>query len=288
MRRTRRKLYNPSDMKTQPNLDNIIVEKIIANQQYFNEFVYTPILKAKMEIQRRWDSKSLEKKLKSYFKNDIPKPMTDKFKAVIFRQLCTPNNELKYFMNIVDALKIDPLLFEHHSDKFASVNPVKHSLGKLRFIQSIREKNTKIGPKNIIEFNISDNKRLDQMKTTWNQQLIEFHHELLESVYPDSKKLLFNASEWFARIGGSARIYYEKYLSLFIRNGILFENFILNGEELSFVRDVFLPAFIKAWKVTGEKPIIVALLPIETQEDRFWLSQNPEAIRLIKNKNLLK
>ncbi len=255
-------------------LDGIDLSELILDKKKFDEFVYTPLPEAVVEIRKRWTDKELQKKMNEYFNKVIPKPFIDKFRAVLFRQLFTPNYELHHFMEITESVNIAPLFLEYLDDLFTSRNILKYSLGKLRFHKQtgVSFKRNEKQTANIIDFNESGGKKIREVKTLWNKPLVDFHHELLFSVFPNSQQYLFDASEWFHSLGDRASDYYHNYTALFIRNGILFENFVLEGSELKFIREVFLPSFVDIWKKIGKKPIIVSLLPIDTQNSSYWTS----------------
>jgi len=69
---------------------------------------------------------------------------------------------------------------------------------------------------------------------------------------------------------GGADKYYTPFTALFIKDAILFENFMLDSKEISFTKDIFLSAFIEVYRKTGCKPLIVALEPTDIEGDEFW------------------
>lgn len=272
-------------MPTENMTRDAFIEALLKDRARFNDYIYTSLDEAVTELDLRWKDENLEKKISAYIDTDIPEVMKVEPKAVIFRQLVTPNYEIRRFMIIPDVLKIKPLFWEYHDDKFTSNNPIKHSLGKLPVHMGIGKKGgIKLNFKNVIEFNQSNGKKIHEVKTLWNQSLIDFHHEMLEKVFPGAEKYVFNASEWFHKNKGNAKDYYRNYVALFVRNGILFENFVLEGDELEFTRNIFLPAFIEAYEKTGKKPLIVALEPTEIEGDYFWVCHPPEALDFIEAK----
>ena len=269
------------------DVKNISIDELVGSQKYFADFVYTSMSEAKNEIQKRWNNRDLEKEINDLLLNDIPLPLYSGYKAVLFRQLFTPNHELRHFIDLLKDFGTEPMFLEYFDDKFTSNNPLKHALGRMKFQDKIIRGNKVNIEKNIIKFNESDGKKIKEVKTIWGQSLIDFHHELLASQFPKFCKYSFDTSGWFHRGGGNAKEYYERYITLFIRNGILFENFILEGRELGFVKDVFLPAFIEIWSRTKIKPLIVALLPLETQNDDFWISHPVRTLDYIKDKFMI-
>jgi hypothetical protein len=65
--------------------------------------------------------------------------------------------------------------------------------------------------------------------------------------------------------------YYKYILALYIRNGILFENYILNDKnEKKFIEDVLIPAFLSVKKEFNLKPLIVPVSPMEEECDKKW------------------
>lgn len=267
------------------DLDNINIEELVSNRALFDEFVHTPLEDAIYEHKKRWEDKKLEEKVSKFLDYEIPEPLKIANSAVIFRQVCTPNYELVRFFELTSKYNLNPILWEYYEDKFTTNNPIKCALGKVRGQKVVGKKNgIRVESVNVIEFNKNNGKKIDGIKTYWGQSLVDFHHELLEKYYPKSKQFTFDSSSWLHGISDSARGYYFKYTLLFVRHGILFENFCLEGEELTFVRDIFLPEYISVWKKTGIKPIIVAVLPTDIQDENFWYYYPFEVLSYIKNK----
>lgn len=213
---------------------------------------------------------SLEERGRENIAFDIPEVFRREKKAVIFRQLATPNFEMIRFLTVIPE-SLRPVFFEFHADKFTTQNAEKCALGKLHFYNGFGKKGgMKVDTRKIIDFNTSDGKPLNKVITTWGQPLTEFHRELF-SLWNNEKHHLtfFDASKWFEN--KRAKEYYQQFLKIFIKNGVLFENFMLESrKEKGFIREVFLPAFIKVWIETGYKPLIVSLEPTEIEGEEFW------------------
>ncbi len=274
-------------MKTKPEYGVEDIDALISDRKKFEDFVYTPVGEAVVELKNRGNDRELAKKISNLVES-IPEPLRKKPKAVLFRQLATPNYEVRRFVSIVDLIDgLDPLFWEYYNDKFTSNNEWKHSLGKLMFFCGFGKKNgIKIENENVIEFNQFVGKKISEVKTLWGQSLVEFHHNLFESTYESfTQKEFFDASDWFRENGSMAKDYYKPLITLFVQNAILFENFILDVKELSFTRDVFLPAFIKTFEDTGYKPLIVALEPTELEDDVFWLCHPVDSKKVVDDKN---
>jgi len=274
-------------MKSNINLDAIGIRKLVNDKEAFRKFVYTPLPQAIEIIRERRGDKNLASAVDNFIGGDIPLIFSDGIKAVLFRQVFSPNFEFRYFLKLIESLGIDPVFLEYHDDIYTSQNPVKHRLGKMRFCDISSNGKEKILCMNVIDFNSSQGRKIKDVDTLFNQSLIDFHHELLELAYPNSAKYLFDASSWFHSKGGRAKKYYAKYISLYMRNAISFENFILEKDELRFAEEIFLPLFIDAWKAIGTKPMIVSLLPFDSENDERWMSYPQETWNCIKNKKMV-
>lgn len=288
-----RKCYAGSRRMTPAPVDKVNnmdeqIEELLNDRGKFNDFIYTPLEKAVEEISRRSSNMEFIRNLKESLPIDIPKPMKNKKTAVMFRQIATPNYEFRRFVSIIDSLEgFDPLVFEYFKDKFTDNNEYKYYLGMMPFFCGRGKKGgEKICLLNIIDFNSSRGKKISEIKTIWGETLIEFHHTLINHLYRDKmvNLTLFDASEWFSRNGGKAANYYQNFLALFLKDAILFENFMLDVKELSFTRDIFLPAFISVFNKYREKPLIVALAPTEVESDTFWMCHPEEVMTMVDEK----
>ena len=248
------------------------IEELISDREKFNAFVYTPLNEAVKELGERNNDEALEEKVSSLFGDRIPQVLKNEVRLVLSRHIITPNYEVCRFLGIADALDIKALFFEYHDDKLVFKNPWKYSLCRLCFHFGMGKKGgAKIDHVNIVDFDKYHGKKMSEAKTIWGQSLPDFHHELFVERFPDFKESLFDASEWYVKNGGNPQSFYANFLGLFVKNAILFENFMLDEEELPFTRDVFLPAFLDVIKKTGKKPLIVALTKTEIEGDQFWL-----------------
>ncbi len=252
----------------QPTIDELTADKAI-----FNKFVYTPLHDAVNELHRRRTNKRLAGKIKKFLNGDLPRAFKTSARVVLARHIVTPNHEVIRFLSVADTLGIKPLFFEYYSDKMIFKNPWKYSLGRLSFHAGQgRKRGAKLERLRIIHFDNSHGKQISSVKTLWDEYLVDFHHKLLLHRFPLLKRSFFDGSEWYAAQGKNPLKFYDKFLSLFLYHGILFDNFFLDKNELAFTKEVFLPAFIKIQQEFGIKPLIVHLEPFATEEDEFWLS----------------
>lgn len=268
--------YMPTDTLTEE--DKALIEELVNDHEKFNAFVYTESLEeAMVELERRRKDPELQKKVEEYFKDvGIPAPFQKEPRLTIFRQVATPNLEISRFLIAADGSDMKPLFLEYHEDKFTSNNEWKRYLGKIAFYNGEGKKGgSKVVYKHIIDFVESDGEKMSEIKTLWKEPFIDFHHRLFfENYFHLDEDVFFDASAWFGPKGMSAVLYYRQVLGLFIRNGILFENFLLEGSELQFTENVILPIFISVHRYFGVKPVIIPLAPTKIESSEFWMCQN--------------
>ncbi len=253
------------------NPEDVDIEALVNDREAFNAFVYTPLEEALAKLEKRAGDKELGGKIEIILEKDIPEILVKgKKKAVLFRQIATPNYEIRRFIHILDAIdSLEPLFGEYSDDVFFSINEQKKYWGKIMYFESpdIFQNHTKI-----IDFKICEGKKISEIKTLKGQLLVDFHHGLFEKTsVPVSQDAFYNISVWLHRHGKKAKNYYRPVLAWFIQHAMLFENFVLKDpKELTFIKNIFLPAFINVYKETGCKPLIINLLPTDIEDRKFW------------------
>lgn len=235
--------------------------------------MYTPVNEAIAELERRQSDKELEKKVANFLNGDIPASLNNtKRNAVLFRNVFTPDYELEVFESFVDTYSCVPVLLEYTDDKFVAVNEDKYALGKLYFYLGTSEStDTNMFAKKIIDFNDSEGKQIVDMKTLTGENFVAFHHRILEQFRPEMIPHIEDISEWLHVHGGNAKEYYKQFLALFIRHGILFDNFRTSGAEAGFSDHVFGPAFSLVSEHFGLAPLICSLQePSDENNPKWW------------------
>jgi len=229
---------------------------------------YTSIEEAKEEIWARWHNPDLRKKVVDFI-GKIPRPLQEAPRAVLDRNIATPNFEFFHFIKAANKTGLSLLVTEYIRDKFVTLNSDKLGLGKMPFYKG-RDKRGRLLFKyrNVIDCTIFQGKPIGEIKTLWGEDLTDFHHRLLTA--PSFAIDFLDASSWYKSNGGSAESYYHNYLSLFICHGVLFENFITNEEEERFSKSVVFPAFKQVVAHFGMKPLIVQLVPHDVASDIYW------------------
>jgi len=258
------------------------------NKNLSVEDIYTPLSVAKKEIWKRWDDKELRKKVGEFLGGDIPKFLKDSPKAYFPRHVVSPNFDFLRFLKKVNCAEIDFVCPEYRKDKFVSKNKSKYHLCKM-FFHDGKGKNGghKISTLRIVDFQKSEGKRFEEIKTIWGENFLDFHHRILGSLVPDIENKVFDISSWFKKNGEKPEKFYSKFLALFIRNGILFENFLLNKDESEFTEKIVLKSFQELQNKLGVKPLIVHLLPHGNEDDKCWLCYPSFVKDIIKNSNVI-
>ncbi|PIP68914.1 hypothetical protein COW91_02255 [Candidatus Nomurabacteria bacterium CG22_combo_CG10-13_8_21_14_all_32_8] len=255
--------------------------KIMSDRKLFDKFVYTSLPKAIKILEERQKDPELIKKIEKLLNNNIPEPFRkiDKY-GISGKQIATPNSDTRWFIKLNNQFGLKAVFLEFHSDKFTSNNDFKHSLGQLIIHKNFNKKGEYKEKKiTIIDFNKYDGKPLKNVLTLWSESLIDFHRRLFEAYNFDKKDFIFyDESKWLSENGSVAKDYYKNDLMLYICHGILFENFLLNGSDGEFTKNILLPAIQEVINLVGIKPLIVPIPPMDMEEDLHWFSYD-EKIR---------
>lgn len=247
--------------------------------------IYTSLGEAEIEIKRRHKDKKLKKKLDDFWGENTPDFIhKDGPRSVLSKPLVTPNLEFKYFLDITKEIDMDTCFWEYSNGKFVGKNQEKRHLGKMFFYHGHGKKNGSIiDHKCVVDFTKEEGKRICDVNTVCDKNLIDFHHKILKKNYPKEKLKIKDISKWFDKTR-YLDAYYLYYLSLFIRDHILFENFFFDDkEESKFTYDKFLPSFKKVTELFGYKPLIVPLLPHEHEKSHFWLSYDEKTKKIVED-----
>lgn len=194
-------------------------------------------------------------------------------RAVFFRQVATPTHETLRFLKLAKQMNLKPLILEYHDDKFVSAeNRSKRALGKMPIYQHTGSDGREmVEYETVCDFNISTGKKFKDVVCLSGEKLIPFHHRLFRTLTGlNPKTYSIDASDWFESAGKKAELYYEQLLTLFIRDGILFENFMPFRSESAFTKSIVSPAFKKLKALYGVEPLIIRLAPEKEEMRQFW------------------
>jgi hypothetical protein len=253
------------------------IEYLISNREALVDFLYTPWRDVVEEMERR----ELDTELHTYLKNVLPEGTPSQIlegkNMALARHVATPNYEMHRFIQCADVIPgLRPMILEYTTDKYVNINATKHALAELKFhVGRTRDDRALLEKKPIINRNESNGLPLNTVTTKTNIPLVDFHHQLFEAAFPHMKDNLCDLSEMYCQLGGKAHKYYKAHLSLFLKHNVLFENFLINKEELGFLKNIILPTMLEILEETGYKPLIVNLGPTGNEEDVFWISYPP-------------
>lgn len=259
------------------------LDRLALDRTRFGDFVYTPITEVVDLWRRRHSGRFSAVPHETAIGARVPAILRSGGPVgVLFRQIGTPNYETRRVARLCAQYGIRLVIWEYHDDLFAHENRDKYALGRMGFYGGLgRNGGRRIDYLRIIDVEAMNRRRLRDVMTFRNERLIDFHHRLLAAECPEiGADALYDGSQWFAEHGGSARLYYADFLSLFLRHAILFETFVLqDAGEREFTREVFLPEFNKLAQTTGLKPLIVPAEREDWEGDDFW-HLYPEPLRL--------
>ncbi|MBP9697768.1 MAG: hypothetical protein KBD65_01095 [Candidatus Moranbacteria bacterium] len=234
---------------------------------FFAKKIYLTPEEAHREIYKRWHDVDLKKKVRAFLKDDLP-PMFDKSpKAILARAVASPNHEFFEFCRLAREAQLEAWYLEYNEDKFRAENFDKYYLGKMVFHHGVGKKGgEKRDVLKIVDFDLAEGKTIKNIPTLWGGNLVDFHHD----VFARSSQTTYYAdcSDWIRRQGGKGSEFYTSYLALFVCFGVLFENFLLEDEQL--IDEMFIPAYERLQKEFGLSPIVVPLSSFEREYDEYW------------------
>lgn len=254
-----------------------IVHRSMNGVMQFNAFgnLYTEPRIALWELKQRRHDAVLKKHIRQSLGSESEE-LLKKFsrpRAVFFRQVATPTHETLRFLKLAKQMKLKPLIFEYFDDKFVSAeNRSKRSLGKMPIYQYTGSDGREmVAYKTICDFNTSTGKKFKDIVCINGEKFVDFHHRLFRTITGLNLKICsVDVSGWFKSNGGKAEMYYERLLTLFIRDGILFENFMPHRSESAFTKSIVIPAFKNLESLYGAKPLIIRLAPEKEEVRQFW------------------
>jgi hypothetical protein len=260
------------------------IDILLNNKATFDSFVYTDWKSIDTELEQRRQDVQLESKLNELFVHGLPTCMGLEPIMAMFRSLVSPNHEAYRFLMCADVMEnLKPLFFEYSDDKYVDINASKHALGKLCFHRRMNKlQQPVVQYVNVLDMSQANGKRMSSLCTIAGQNFVQFHHNFFDNVFPKHTSLICDISNWLKLHGNKASEYYFSFLLLFVRHGVLFENFLFSKNEMSFNRQVILPALLRIQELTGYKPLIVALEPTELEGDAFWTSYNHAYIKYVQ------
>lgn len=241
-------------------------ESEIAEARKAIDTFYTPLDEALELLRERRADEKLRAAVADFHRVHPPDFLPDAPCAFWTRHISTPNHEFELFASTVSTTGLQPLCFEYAHDIFVACNRDKYHLCRPFF--EVRPNHFRA--KRVTNFGEMEGQRLCDIQLSNGMSLPAFHHALMRRAFPGYERHLRDCSQWVLAARRDGEVYLH-YLPLFIYDGILFENFLsTDPEERRFVRERVRPSFSKALEIFGVKPLIVPLLPRETENDEHW------------------
>ncbi len=242
--------------------------------------IYTPIEEAGEIIRQRWADEKLRKAVEEKLKGDIPEILKDGPVGIIWRHIGTPDGEFKRFLDLCEKAELKPVCFEYKEDKFITRNFTKMGLVSLPFCVGLN-KNSKniIKKEKIIDFKEIERKnlRICDVKTIWGENLVDFHHFFLQTVFPVMKSRVIDMSQFYKK-RGKVMEFYPGIITFAISHGVFFEDFDLLESEMDFTKSIVIPSIKEVENYFEVKPIIVKISNAgEHERDPYWWCYSKES-----------
>ena len=266
---------------------------IMNDRNIFNQIVYTPLSEALRLLDERRKDPVLMAKVEKLLGDGVPNFFNNGKKcAVLFRQVATPNYETNRFVALAKENGLHPVIFEYQEDLFSpDNNQFKYSLGKLHINKGTHKKGgiEMVEKISIVDFNEHKGHKINDIKTLWSELLVDFHKFLFLEHFKDEPITVWNGSGWFKSKGAHARDYYKHIFLLFVCHGIFFENFLTSKDaEGDFSHNIVLPAIEEVVNLTGVKPLVVPIEPLDMELDEYWVYHGFNVKELIKDRKKVK
>jgi hypothetical protein len=234
----------------------------------YNE-IYSSEEEVLNELKKRWNDADLDKKLRAFLGDNIPEPFMIAPRAVISRHISTPDNEFMAFYEKSKKINLRGISFEYPGDKFTTTNHGKACLAKMVFYRGKDKNGNDLTEKKYsieIGNGINENKISKEIKTLWGENFVDFHHRIFKKKYDTE---IFDASDWFIKMGSKAKDYYPYYIALLTIKNVLFEN-IEEGRDDVFFTEIFLPALNYVKEQFNLKPLIMPIIPQDDLSNIYW------------------
>lgn len=233
------------------------------------ESIYFAPEEARAELRKRWKDKKLRKKVELFIGKEFPEVFLERPRAVLARQVLSPNFETLGFEASARKLKLSPVCFGYLDDKLVMKNLDKYFLCRLYFEGGVGKRGgAKVAVRHLLDFNAFNGKRIRNVMTNFGMNFVDFHNELTSKAKIGVD--FFDGSNFLQKHGSLSRNYYRYLLALFVCHGVLFENYLMNGEYGILTKEVFWPNYKAVKDYFGVKPLIVRLTEPEREDDLHW------------------
>ena len=197
-------------------------------------------------------------------------PGNGKPRAILFRQVATPNYEFRHFLRLCIRHGYSPVILEYHNDRMSCKNPYKRSLVAPIFVERVNRNGGPIFRRQ----QLTNVERIEQLRlsqvTVAGLRLHDFHGLLLKIALPGDSFRSIEASEILGRYPNGARDYYVDVFSALTGDLMLVEDFVTDFAEARFYADVVRPAFDSACSIIGQRPLVRRLCDNRRVVSPLW------------------
>ncbi|CAN1573236.1 hypothetical protein MCELHM10_03434 [Paracoccaceae bacterium] len=191
-------------------------------------------------------------------------------RAILFRQIATPNYELRRFLRLCSRSGYTPVILQYHTDRMSCQNAFKRSLVAPMFLDGINRNGQPIFRRHhLINVETVEKLRLSEV-TVSGRTLPDLHADLLQLAIPKETFRTVDGSSLFGSYSAGARDYYVDLFVALTGGLILFEDFLTDAKEADFFARVVLPAFDAACKILGHRPMISKLCDNRRMPSPLW------------------
>lgn len=191
-------------------------------------------------------------------------------KGILFRQIATPNYELRSFLRQCRRLGFDPVILEWHEDRMSCHNSFKRALVAPVFVEGVNRRGQPLWRRRpMTQLETVEKLRLNEV-CVGDWDLPSLHRTLLRRALPDEQFTVVEGSDWFARYPGGAREWYRDLFLALTAGVVLFEVFVTDPKEADFFSQVVRPAYRMASEALGGSPSIISLCSNRRAESIFW------------------
>lgn len=191
-------------------------------------------------------------------------------RAILFRQIATPNYELRRFLRLCARSDYAPVILQYHADRMSCHNTFKRSLVAPMFLEGVSRTGQPFFRRQVLT-NVEKVDRLQLAKVSVSgRPLPSIHTDLLRLALPDERMELVEGSHWFGQYPAGAQDYYVDLFAALTGNLILFEDFVTSGEDGPFFERVVRPAFDAACSILGIRPLVRRLYDNRRMASPLW------------------
>jgi hypothetical protein len=202
--------------------------------------------------------------------SDLIGPAESQPRAILFRQVATPNYELRRFLRVCRRQGFEPVILRYHADKMSCHNQFKRSLVHPMFVKGVGKGGKPYFVKrHLLRIDTVDNLPMREIRIS-GKSLPDFHDCLLREALAGVDVRTIEGSDWFGKYQRGARDYYVDIFTGLTDGSVLFEDFISDSEEARFFSEVVRPAFLEASRLIKKPPAVVPLCPNRRMESALW------------------